>query len=88
MEIAARRREILGKKVKALRERGIIPAHLYGPGIESVAIEVDGKVLKKALKEGKEHVLKLDGNEYRVEVREIQRNPLTGEILHVDFFKP
>jgi len=66
--------------------------HLFGHGIESMALQCDTSTLKRALaRAGSTRLisLKLD-NERRarsVVVREVQREPLTGESLHVDFFQ-
>jgi len=34
-ELKATKRHIEGKKVKQLRQQGVTPAHLFGPGVES-----------------------------------------------------
>ena len=37
----------LGKKVRSLRKEGILPLHVYGPGIPSVSLQSETvKVLK------------------------------------------
>ena len=92
IELNATNREILGKKVRFLRRQGITPVHLYGHGIESVALQCDTTKLKQVLaKAGHTRLisLKLD-NETRprtIIVREVQTEPLTGESLHVDFIQ-
>ncbi|GIT70179.1 MAG: hypothetical protein Ct9H300mP27_12830 [Chloroflexota bacterium] len=40
-------RVVLGKKVKTLRKAGIIPVHLYGPGVDDKALQCDQPTLKK-----------------------------------------
>jgi hypothetical protein len=42
-------REILGKKVKHLRRQGITPVHVFGHGIESLALQCDAKELERVL---------------------------------------
>ena len=42
-------RVILGKKVKTLRKAGIIPVHLYGPGVDDKALQCDQSTLIRAL---------------------------------------
>src|SRR4030042_1168665 len=39
----ARRRTVVGKQVRALRRQGMIPAVLYGTGIEPAPLELDGR---------------------------------------------
>ena len=49
IELQATNREILGKKVRFLRRQGIIPTHLLGHDVESVALQCDAAQLKKVL---------------------------------------
>lgn len=92
IELNVTNRGVLGKKVRFLRRQGITPVHLFGHGIESVALQCDTTKLKQTLaKAGQTRLisLKLD-NERKprtVVVRKIQTEPLTGEALHVDFFQ-
>jgi len=92
IELQVDKREVLGKKVRFLRRQGVTPAHIFGHGIESVALQCDTDNLRHILAEaGRTRLisLKLD-NERRPRaavVREIQREPLTGELLHVDFYQ-
>ena len=85
-------REILGKKVRFLRRQGIIPVHLFGHGIESVALQCDVAQLQQILTQaGKTKIISLRLDKAKrprnVMVREIQRNLLTSELLHVDFYQ-
>jgi len=92
IELKVTSREILGKKVRFLRRQGVIPVHLYGPGIESMALQCDTTELQRVLDEaGKTQLisLKID-NEKKprtVVVHEVQIEPQTGESLHVDFYQ-
>jgi len=91
-ELKVSKRDITGKKVRFLRRQGIVPANIYGHGIESTPINVDTRSLKHLLAHtGKTDLisLKVDNSTepIRVLMREIQRNPLTDEPLHVDFYK-
>ncbi|MDD4737793.1 MAG: 50S ribosomal protein L25 [Candidatus Pacebacteria bacterium] len=71
-------------------EAGLIPAVLYGPGIENVSIEIDKKVIEKMYKEVGETLIDLDveGKTYNVLVHETQVDPITLELIHVDFYQP
>jgi large subunit ribosomal protein L25 len=90
-ELKVSPREVLGKKVKALRREGVIPANVYGRALESVAIQVTRDALVHILRTaGRNEIiyLRLDGDEPRPTlVRQIQRNPVTDAILHVDFYQ-
>ena len=92
IELKATRREILGKKVRFLRRQGITPMHLFGPGVESVALQCDATKLKQVLAQaGRTGLISLKlGSERKLRtamVREVQTEPLTGETLHVDFYQ-
>ncbi len=92
IELRVNTREVLGKKVRFLRRQGITPVHLFGHGIESAALQCDTGQLQRVLDQaGKTRLvgLKLDRAKKprNVVVREIQRDPQTGELLHVDFYQ-
>ena len=92
IELAAKTREVLGKKVQSLRRQGITPMHLYGHGVDSLTLECDSAQLKCVLAQaGSTSIinLKLDGAKRprKVLVREVQRSPIKGELLHVDFYQ-
>lgn len=82
------KRTVEGKKVKTLRNKGITPIHLYGSNVESSSMQADFKALIDALNEtGFSIPITLaDGkNEVLAFARNVQRHPLTEQILHVDF---
>ncbi len=92
IELRATNREILGKKVRFLRRQGIIPLHLFGHSVESIALQCDEAQLKQVLAQaGKTRLisLKLDkGKKPRnVVVREVQRDMQTNGLLHVDLYQ-
>jgi len=92
IELKVTKRQVLGKKVRFLRRQGVSRAHLFGYGIESLALECDTDNLERVLAEaGKTRLisLKLDNEKKRrnVVVREVQTESRTGETLHVDFYQ-
>lgn len=91
IELNVSPRPVLGKKVKRLRREGIIPANVYGRALDSVAIQVARDDLVRVIRSaGRNEIiyLRLDGEEPRPAfVRQIQRNPVTDAILHVDFYQ-
>jgi len=91
VELNVSPRPVLGKKVKRLRREGIIPANVYGRALDSVAIQVARDDLVRVVRSaGRNEIiyLRLDGEEPRPTfVRQIQRNPVTDAILHVDFYQ-
>ncbi len=92
LELEVSKREITGKKVRFLRRQGIVPANIYGHGIDSTSINVDAKSLKYLLAHaGKTDLISLkigdSKNPVRVLVREVQRNPINDDLFHVDFYE-
>ncbi|NDJ51725.1 MAG: 50S ribosomal protein L25 [Chloroflexi bacterium] len=88
--LTAQPREIIGKKVKQLRRKGIVPAIAYGPGSEPVAIQLNERELRFMLmRAGGTQVIELDLGEENIPtlVREVQRDPIRGDIMHVDFYR-
>ncbi len=92
IELKVTKREILGKKVKHLRRQGITPVHLFGHGIESLALQCITSELERVLAQAG-HTglvnLKLD-NEKKprtVVIREFNRDWRGGRLLHVDFYQ-
>ena len=80
--------------VRKLRAAGRIPAILYGQGKESVPLTIDPRALEKVLKTGGANAL-LDltvegrtdlGNPVAL-VKELQRHPIRGTILHADLYQ-
>jgi large subunit ribosomal protein L25 len=90
-ELTITPREVIGKKVRALRREGLTPANIYGPKVESTPVQVLTEELRQVLKTaGRNDIvyLRLDGDEPRPTfVRDVQQNPVTDAILHVDFFQ-
>ena len=88
IELNATKREINGKAVKRLRAEGKVPAVLYGHGLKPSSIFVLYNPFKKVLKEAGESTLVdllVDGDKHKVLIQDIQFNPLTGVIDHIDF---
>ena len=105
MELIVQKREILGKQVESLREQGLIPAELYGHGLENIHLSVPAREFLKVFKEaGESTIIKLKvsaqggsaaggeseklkvGDEINVLIYDIQKNSLTDEISHIDFY--
>jgi large subunit ribosomal protein L25 len=92
IELKVTNREILGKKVKHLRRQGISPVHLFGHGIESLALQCDTGQLERALAEAGYTglvSLKIDGEKEprTVVVRRVDIDWLKEKLLHVDFYQ-
>jgi len=89
-EIKAETRELTGKKVNSLRRSGIIPAVLYGHGKKPTNLSVESKAFTNIFKKAGETSLVdlvLGGKKLNVLIRDLAKNPLTGEVIHIDFFE-
>ncbi len=92
LKLNAAKRDVLGKRNRFLRRQGITPAHLFGHSIESQALQCDTVELKKVVSHAGETrliSLKIEGEKQpkNVFVREIQRDALGNQLLHVDFYQ-
>ena len=91
-EIAAEPRTAQGKGAsRRLRRLGKIPAILYGAGKDPVSLQFDhNKMWLQTENEAfYSHILtlKLDGNEEKVVVKDMQRHPFRQLIMHMDFLR-
>ena len=85
-------RSVTGKKVKVLRRNGIVPVHVYGRDVPPQSLQVDALVLRRLLpRVGTNVPLSVEVEDREGEdicfVREIQRHPVTEDVLHVDFLR-
>ncbi len=92
LKIKATKRDVLGKKTRFLRRQGITPAHLFGHSLESLTLQCDSNELKKIVAHaGTTRLvsLNIEGEKEAktVFLREIQRDSLSRELLHVDFYQ-
>lgn len=85
--LVATERSVVGKQVKALRRQGKLPGIVYGAGLKSMPIVLDAHEASKVLEHTSASTLislKLGGKTHRVLVREVQRDVIRHDILHVD----
>jgi large subunit ribosomal protein L25 len=90
LELKAQTRENVGKKLEALREKGIIPAVVYGSSHKPVSVQVNYEEFRKIFEQSGENTLvKLKiGNEAKnVLINEIAKDPVSGKFIHVDFYQ-
>lgn len=91
LTLKVQKREILGRKAKELRRQEQIPGIIYGHGIKSIPIKIDKHSFIKLFQEAGETTiisLELDGaKSYDVLVHGVQKDPVSDEIIHVDFYK-
>ena len=92
LTLRVERRETRGKNAaRRLRALGSLPAVVYGDKLESVAIEVERKVVHRLLKEGGGEnavfLLELAGTDEsrHAMIREMDIDPISRQIRHIDF---
>ncbi|MBU2578769.1 50S ribosomal protein L25 [Patescibacteria group bacterium] len=91
LQIKAKIRNIFGRKTNALRKKGNLPAVLYGSGIDNFPLEISAKEFEKVFKQAGESSLislKINDKKYEVLIHDLTKDPLKGEILHIDFYRP
>jgi large subunit ribosomal protein L25 len=88
-QLAATKRSVIGKQVRALRRAGQLPAVIYGPGAEPMAIQINAREAARVLRfvQGAELVeLTVDGELRSVLLQDLQRDSIRGDFLHADFY--
>jgi len=78
---------------KDKNNEGFIPGVLYGSGVENTLISINLKEFNKIFEEAAESTLislesKEEKNKHSVLIHDVQRHPVTGNPIHVDFFQP
>lgn len=88
VDLQARKREGRGKNdARRLRAEGMAPAVLYGDDL-STAIVVPAKTVDYTLQHLGDNALydiRLDSDTATARVVDVQRNPVSGQLVHVDF---
>ena len=90
--VTAESRAESGKNAnRRLRGKGLIPGVVYGAKKETLPVAVSpkdiGAILKSATGENTLFDLDLGGEKRKVILKEFQREPLKGRLLHADFFE-
>jgi len=88
--LAASPRDVLGKKVAMLRRDGKLPAVVYGHGVSSSSVTIDGhefELLRRKAGPNALVDLSVDGKDPNpVLIHDVQVHPVTHRPLHVDLF--
>lgn len=91
--IEAQQRTPGGKNVnRRLRGAGMIPAVIYGPGRDPIALSVDPRAVSDILHSDTGHntifTVRVDGGEpANVMVKDYQLDPTRGNLIHADFLR-
>lgn len=92
IKLTVEKRKVTGRKVKALRQQGILPANIYGKKEKSLAVQLEAKSFLPVFKEaGETSLIELkvaDEKEARpVLIHNVQFHPVEETPLHVDFYQ-
>lgn len=89
LDLSAQTRRSTGKgTANQLRRRGLLPAVVYGKDHPAQPVAVGIRDMQAILRRAHgAHLisLKVDGASYPVLLKEVQRHPVSGQLLHVDF---
>ncbi|HUO48798.1 MAG TPA: 50S ribosomal protein L25 [Acidimicrobiales bacterium] len=87
--VAEAGRQVGTRPSRRQRTAGRIPGVVYGNGVDPISVSVAARELRAALstEAGLNALLSLDvgGRTYLTLARELQRHPVRGTLLHVDF---
>ena len=76
---------------KAYRREGLVPAIVYGKGIDALPVVLAVPEVRKIMGQslGQIHRIKVDdaGFEDNVMVQAVERNPITGDVVHMDLHR-
>lgn len=87
-QLAAQKRRAHGKKNRQLRRAGFVPGILYGPSTEPLSVQFPYRAVEVMLMDaGGTNLIdiEVEGAVYPSLAREVQRDVVRGDILHVDF---
>ena len=92
IELQISPRVVMGKATKRLRKQGIIPANIFGHKEESQAVQIEELAfegLRRTHRMKGILTLRMPGNRraQTALIRHIQRDPRSGKILHIDFYR-
>jgi len=74
------------RKVKKMRKDGYVPAVLYGQDMKATPILLErSQVIRERITLGRSLELDVDGKIVRVIVKEEQMDPISQEVIHLDF---
>lgn len=90
IELKAQKREKFGKSVSVLRSAGLLPAELYGKGLENLHLTLGKNEFKKIYKSAGENTVVtvvVDGQKFPTIIHDVAHDFLTSEPTHVDLYQ-
>lgn len=89
LKLEAKTRDVFGKKLKTFRQKGELPAVLYGPKEKSIPLSLVLKDFKKVWEKAGESSLielSMDGEKKNILIHEVAFDPVSDEPIHADFY--
>ncbi len=90
LELTAQPRTITGRRVKQLRQQGLVPVVVYGNVDEPENLQIPARSMEVLLRKGGgSQLVELQvegGRKHNVLFREIQRHPVRHNLMHADFY--
>jgi large subunit ribosomal protein L25 len=90
LQVTAQPRTLTGRKVRQLRNQGIVPVVVYGKRVTAESLQVEERSLERVLHSGgMSQLVQVDVEGARTHnalIRSIQRHPVTHRLSHVDFY--
>jgi large subunit ribosomal protein L25 len=91
-ELEIQRRQVLGKATRRLRRQGMIPGNIFGHKEAPLAIQIDATTFERFRRHhraGSLVALRIPGESFSETalIHGIQRDPRSGKIVHLDFYR-
>lgn len=91
--LKAETRESFKKRANKEREKGFIPAVLYGPKTKNISLFLNSKEFEDIFREAGESSiinLEIEGKKAKtpVLIHDIQRDSVTSKVIHTDLYQP
>jgi len=96
LKLSVKLRQETGHKNKAIRKQGLVPAILYGHKIKNLNLSIKEQNIEKMYKQaGESTLIKLSiaadkdesVKERMVLIHSVSKDPVSGKIVHVDFYQ-
>lgn len=81
-------RELQGRKARVLRTQGIVPAIVYGPGLDPIITQAAYSDMERVWRHAGKHTpvhLTIDGKKKIAMIKDADVDPVKGRLLHVSF---
>lgn len=88
IELKLEKRTVHGKKVAQLRKESLVPAVVYGPGMDPVSVQAQHNVLEKVYRQAGSHApvhITIDGKKRLAMIKDVEFHVVKHTINHVSF---